>query len=107
MTRKAKTMLKRINKIKRRALLYRDSDSTQGIAFEYELSYDGDGYIIGISMTDKTCRSYIERRLSFGGREAAEEFFRLCVRGLVTPLNLEYVYEDYTSDEPLSDSAPL
>ena len=93
-----KSIRLRMSKIKRRALVFRGSECTRGLAFEYELSFDGDCYIVGVAMTKEKERSYKEMSLSSLSKKAALEFFGLCTRCAVTPLNLEYVYEDFALD---------
>ena len=95
MTRRKSADENRIKKIKRRSLLCRKIAKDGSIAFRYEMSFDGGGYVIGITMTGKNFSSNTERRFPFESEKAAMDFFCFCAECKVTPLNLVYVYEDY------------
>ena len=102
--RKGSKIRLRIRKIKRQVLVYHGTRSTRGLAFEYELSLCGDSYAVGVTMTFENGRSHKELLLGAMRGARALEFFDLCARCAVTPLNLEYVYEDFAVDTEGSGS---
>ena len=84
-------------KIKTRKTLCKKRAKEDGISFVYKL-YDTSGeFAIEIKMKGKRQKSHIKSRFPFESEKAAKEFFYLCARCRVTPLNLSYVYSDSVS----------
>ena len=84
-------------KAERRKLLCRKKEKDGDIAFLYKLYREGAELVIEITIKGKSLKSHIKSLLPFETEKAAKEFFDMCVKYRVTPLNLCEVCEDYVS----------
>ena len=86
-----------MRKTKRQAVVMHSKETDARLTFIYEMYLYDSLCILNVTLIHNGRKSHRRICLSFECRERALEFFSLCVRCRVTPIDVEYVYDDFVS----------
>ena len=84
-----------MRKTKRQAVVMHSKETDARLTFIYEMYLYDSLCILNVTLIHNGHKSHRRICLSFECRDRALEFFSLCVRCRVTPIDVEYVYEDF------------